>query len=92
MLQVFASARNNDAVNQRLKWFLEEQARQLAIIFERDPSDEATFDPLYSTASIVLLIQAVGIGTHLLMSVGRDEQHTPSTQEWDTLIRSLLTS
>ena len=99
MVQVFASARNNDAVNQRLRLFLDEQARQLASILERDRSDEgtvepcysdeATVEPCYSTASIVLLIQAIGVGTHLLLSAGRDEQHTPSAQEWDTLIRSI---
>ncbi len=88
MVQVFASARNNDAVNQRLRLFLDEQARQLASIVERGRS-EATVEPCYSTASIVLLIQAIGVGTHLLLSAGRDEQHTPSAQEWDTLIRSI---
>ena len=89
IVQVFASARNNDAVNQRLRLFLDEQARQIAGILERDRSDEPTVDPCYSTASIVLLFQAIGVGTHLLLAAGRDEQHTPSAQEWDTLVRSL---
>ena len=88
MVQVFASARNNDAVNQRLRLFLDEQARQLASMVERGRS-EATFNPNYSSAALVLMIQAIGVGTHLLLSTGRDEQHTPSAQEWDALIRSI---
>ena len=89
MVQVFASARNNDAVRQRLRLFLDEQAHQIARLVDRGRS-EVNFDPGYSTAAIALLIQAVGVGTHLLLSAGRDGQHTPSAQEWDTLVRGLL--
>ncbi|MCY3631463.1 MAG: TetR/AcrR family transcriptional regulator [bacterium] len=91
MVQVFASARNNDAVRQRLQWFLDEQAQQIAHLIDRGRI-EVDFDPGYSTAAVALLIQAVGVGIHLLLSAGRDEQHIPSAQEWETLIRGLFHS
>ena len=89
MVQVFASARNNDAVRQCLRLFLDEQAHQIAQLLDRGRS-EANFDPGYSTAAVALLIQAVGVGTHLLLSASRDDQHLPSAQEWETLIRGLF--
>ncbi len=39
MVQAFSSARNNDAVHQRLTWFLDEQVRQLAHLVERHQSE-----------------------------------------------------
>ena len=91
MVQVFASARNNDAVRERLRWFLDEQAHQIGRIVDRGRG-EVDFDPGYSTAAVALLIQAVGVGTHLLLSVGRDEQHLPTPPDWEALIRSLFHS
>jgi len=91
MVQVFASARNNDAVRERLRLFLDEQAHQIARLVDRG-RDESGFDPGYSTAAVALLIQAVGVGTHLLLSTGRDDQHPPSAQEWELLVRNLFHS
>ena len=102
MVQVFASARSNDAVRERLRWFLGEQSRQIARLVDRG-RDESGFHVGYSTAAIALLIQAVGVGTHLLLSTGRDDQHLllstgrddqhlPSAQEWELHVESLLRS
>lgn len=91
MVQAFASARNNEAVHKSLRSYFDEQSRQLALIIERGRLEENT-DPSYSTAAIMLMIQAVGVGIHLLLSVGRDEEHTPSEQEWDKLIRQFINS
>lgn len=91
MVQVFASARNNDAVQERLRWFLDEQAHQIGRIVDRGRG-EAGFDPGYSTAAVALLIQAVGVGTHLLLSASRDDQHLPTDSDWEALIRSLFHS
>ena len=91
MVQVFASARNNDAVRERLRWFLDEQAHQIARLVDRG-RDESGFDSGYSTAAVALLIQAVGVGTHLLLSTGRDDQNLPSAQEWESLVKSLFHS
>ena len=91
MVQVFASARNNDAVRERLRWFLDEQAHQIARLVDRGRG-EANYDPGYSTAAVALLIQAVGVGTHLLLSTGRDDQHLPTAPDWETLIRGLFHS
>ena len=89
MVQVFASARNNDAVRERLRWFLDEQAHQIGRIVDRGRGEE-NFDPGYSTAAVALLIQAVGVGTHLLLSTGRDDQHLPAAPDWEALIRNLF--
>ena len=91
MVQVFASARNNEAVRQRLRFFLDEQAHQISRLVDRGRS-EVDFDPGYSTAAIALLIQAVGVGTHLLLSASRDDQNLPSAEEWEALIRNLFHS
>lgn len=91
MVQVFASARNNDAVRERLRWFLDEQAHQIGRIVDRGRGEE-NFDPGYSTAAVALLIQAVGVGTHLLLSASRDDQHLPTAPDWEVLIRSLFHS
>ncbi|MCY3807670.1 MAG: TetR/AcrR family transcriptional regulator [bacterium] len=89
LVQVFGSARNNPAVQERLQRFLGDQADQLAHLVDRG-KDEGIFDPELGTASVTLMIQAIGIGTHLLLSAGRDDLHLPSEREWAELIARLL--
>ncbi len=89
LVQVFGSARNNDAIRERLQVFLNEEARQLGHLVEE--GKEAGFcDPSYSTAAIAFVCQAIGIGAHLLLAAGLDDRYIPSDSEWNTLLHSLI--
>lgn len=91
LVQVFGSARNNVAVRERLQQFLNDQADHLNRLIERG-KDEALCAPEFSTTAMVLILQAVGIGTHLLLSAGRDDRHIPSEDEWAVLLSTLIHS
>ncbi|WP_419929649.1 TetR/AcrR family transcriptional regulator [Candidatus Poriferisocius sp.] len=89
LVQVFGSARSNDAVQESLRRFLDDQADQLGDLVERGKS-EGFLDPEMSTASLTLMIQAVGIGTHLLMSAERADRHLPGQQEWAEALMRII--
>ncbi len=89
LVQVFGSARNNEAVRTRLQQFLDDQADQLSQLVER-AKDEGYCDPETSTAALTLLIQAIATGTHLLMSAGRDDRHVPPEHDWASLLVNVL--
>ena len=89
LVQVFGSARNNDAVHERLQRFVDDQADQLSHIVERG-KDEGFCDPEHDTVAMTLMIQAIGVGTHLLFSAGLAQRHIPSEQNWVALLVKLL--
>ena len=89
LVQAFGSARNNEAVGESLQRFLGEQADQLQRLLERG-TKEGQFDPDLCPVAQSLLIQAVGVGTHLLLSVGREDRHIPSQQNWSELLDRML--
>ncbi len=89
LVQAFASARNNDAIRERLSSFLDEQADQLARLVKRGRA-ETPIDDKYTTVAVALLIQAIGVGTHLLLSADRADRNTPTGQEWAALIEGIL--
>ena len=59
--QVFGSARNNAAVEERLQRFLNDQADQINRLVERGRG-EASEDRGVSTVAVTMLLQATGIG------------------------------
>ena len=77
------------AVQARLQRFLTDQADQLSQIVERG-KDEGFCDPELRAVALTLLCQAIGIGTHLLMSAGRDDRHVPPEHEWTALLVTLV--
>jgi len=79
--QVFGSARNNVAIQERLQRFLDEQADQLRALVEK-AVDEGSLGAEYDVASVTLMIHAIGIGTHLVLSAGLADRHIPSGQDW----------
>lgn len=79
--QVFGSARNNEAIRQCLLDYLDEEVRQLGRIVDQ-MKDDGFIDPAHSTTAIAFICQALGIGTHLLITSGLAEQHVPSHDEW----------
>ncbi len=89
--QVFGSARNNAAIQQLLQRFLDEQADQLRGLVER-AADEGLFDAEYDIASATLMIHAIGIGTHLVLSAGLADRHVPSGQDWAAWLMHVMAS
>lgn len=91
LTQIFGSARNNAAVQASLQRFLTGQAVQLGSLVEQG-KDEGLLDPELSTVAMALFVQAIGIGTHLLLGAGREERHVPSDNEWTELLIRIIAS
>ena len=89
LIQVFGSARNHPAVGERLRRFLNDQSDQLTLLIEKGKR-ESLHNPEPSTVALALLCQAIGIGTHLLISAGLDDDHIPAIEEWTELIRQVI--
>ena len=89
--QVFGSARNNAAIRELLQRFLDEQADQLRALVER-AKDEGSFAHEFDAASVTLMIHALGIGTHLVLSAGLADRHVPSGQDWAAWLAHVLAS
>lgn len=83
-------ARGDAAVQDRLRQFLNEQADQIGALIERG-KDEGTLHPELKTDAATLLVHAIGIGTHLLISAGLDDRHIPSVQDWTDLLGDAIT-
>ena len=88
-IQAAGSAAASDAIAAALAGFLNEEAQQLGCIIEAG-KDAGIVDPELDTAALALLCQAVGIGTHLVLSAGPDKSHVPSADKWDALVAKLI--
>ncbi|MXW57629.1 MAG: TetR/AcrR family transcriptional regulator [Acidimicrobiia bacterium] len=89
LTQVFGSARNNPEMQARLGNYINEQFDQMARLVERG-KEEGLTDPEINTASIALLMQALGIGAHLVMAGGLDKDRAPSTSDWQAFLERVL--
>ena len=87
--QVFGSARNNEAIRQCLLAFLEEEAQQLGRIVNQ-MKDDGYIDPTHSTTAIAFICQALGIGSHLLITSGVADRHLPSETEWTGVLAAFI--
>ena len=89
--QVFGSARSNPAIQQLLQRFLDEQADQMRALVER-AADEGALDAEHDAAAVTLMIQATGIGLHLVLSAGLADRHIPSGQDWVAWLAHVIAS
>jgi len=89
LIQVFGSARNHPAVRDRLRRFLNDQSDQLTHLIEKGKT-EGPYNAELSTVAVTLMCQAIGIGTHLLISTGLDARHIPTEEEWTELLRQVI--
>ena len=91
MVHAFGSARNNEEIAACLKEYLNRESEQISGIIEEGKL--AGFcDPDLSTAAMSLMCQAVGIGVHLVMAAGLDEDRVPSADDWNELNLRLIRS
>lgn len=87
-IHAFSGARNDTAIADCLKQYLDQTAEQLGRLVEQSKA-EATCDPLISTEAAALLITALGIGTRLVISAGLDDRHLPAANEWNEFVKRL---
>ena len=83
------SAPTSDAIAATLAGFLNEEAQQFGCIIEAGKT-AGIVDPDLDATALALLCQAVGIGTHLVLTAGLDESHVPAADNWDTLVAKLI--
>ena len=91
MIQAVGSAPASDVIAASLAGFLNEEAEQLARTVEAG-KDSGICDPELDTVALALLFQAVGIGTHLVLSAGLEESHVPAADKWSALLTRLIGS
>lgn len=89
LVQAFASARTNEAVQERLRNYLNTRGDQVSRLVERARA-EASQDPGFSTEAITMIIQAVAIGMVFILSAGLDDRHIPPHEEWVKLNQAML--
>ena len=89
VIQAAGSAVASDAIAAALAGFLNEEAQQLACLIEAG-KDAGIVDSELDTTALALLCQAVGIGTHLVLSAGLDKSHVPAADNWDALVVKLI--
>ena len=51
---------------------------------------QGVLDPDLRTGAVVLAIQSIGIGTHLLLSADRADRHVPTEEEWVAVLERLI--
>lgn len=89
MVHAFGSARNNEEIAACLKEYINRESEQISGLIEE--GKQAGFcDPDLSTAAMSLMCQAVGIGVHLVISAGLDEDRVPSADDWNELNTRLI--
>ncbi|MCY4518498.1 MAG: TetR/AcrR family transcriptional regulator [Acidimicrobiaceae bacterium] len=89
LTQTFGSAQAHPSIQVRLQEFLERHADQVSTLVER-AKNEGMCDPELSTTALSLLIQAIGVGTEMLLSAGRSERLIPSEQEWVDVLVTMI--
>ena len=89
LIQAFGSARNNPAIQARVQQFLDDHVDQMRCLVESGRS-QGHYDPGFSTGSVTLLCEAIGIGAHVLISTGLDDRHIPSEEEWRELLAAVI--
>ncbi len=91
MIRAVGDARHNDAIAASLARFLNDEAEQLSRIIEASKA-AGLLDAELDTAAMTLLCQAVGIGTHLVLSAGLAERNVPTADKWGALLATLVGS
>ena len=88
MLEAFVSARRDDDFRAAVSRSMEEEAVRLGEMVSRGKA-EGSIDPDLSTRSIVAFYQALGLGTHLVVSTRSEGGRVPRA-EWEALIGRLV--
>ena len=88
-LEAFVAARRDEPFAEAVSQFLEAEADAIAAMIS-EGKESGSIDPSLSTDAIVLLCQALGLGTHLALSVGSRGRPAPTADEWNSLIMRII--
>ena len=88
-LEAFVAARRDESLAEVVSRFLEAEADALAAMVS-EGKESGGIDPSLSTEAMVLLCQALGLGTHLAISVGSRGRPAPTADEWNALIMRII--
>ena len=88
-LEAFVTARRDESLAEVVLEFLEAEADTVAALVS-EGKESGSIDPSLSTEAIVLFCQALGLGSHLAISVGSRGRPAPTADEWNTLIMRII--
>ena len=88
-LEAFVAARRDEALSEVVSQFLDAEADALSAMIS-EGRESGIIDPSLSTEAMVLLCQALGLGTHLASSVGSRSRTMPTEHEWNALIARII--
>ena len=88
-LEAFVAARRDEPLAEAVSQFLEAEADAIAAMIS-EGKESGSIDPSLSTDAMVLLCQALGLGTHLALSVGSRGRPAPTADEWNSLIMRII--
>ena len=88
-LEAFVAARRDEPLAEAVSQFLEAEADAIAAMIS-EGKESGSIDPSLSTDAMVLLCQALGLGTHLALSVASRGRPAPTADEWNSLIMRII--
>lgn len=91
MLEAFVTARRDESLAEMVSRSLDTEASTLTAMVT-EGKELGLIDPALSTEAIVLFCQALGLGTHLAVSMESDTRPAPSTDEWNAVIGRIIES
>ena len=89
MLEAFVTARRDETLASTVSASLVTEANHLSHLID-EGKESGYVDASLSTEAMVLLCQALGLGTHLVVSVGADGRQAPAPDDWNDLILRVI--
>lgn len=91
MLEAFVTARRDESLAAIVSETLDTEANTLAAMIA-EGKESGLIDPSLSTEAMVLFCQALGLGTHLAVSVESADRQSPTPDEWNALITRVISA
>ena len=91
VIQALVGARGKESLRGTVGRFLREEFSQLRSIVA-GAADEGLLDPELDVDTCALVCQAIGVGTHLLLTGDHDDRRLPTADEWSGLLARLISS
>ena len=91
IIEACVRARRDTGFRSGVSRYLREESAALTAIVSQGKS-EGFIDPDLSTAAIVLICQALGLGVHLVLLSELEYRQAPTPDEWNTVLERLITA
>ena len=89
IVEACVKARRDSGFRSGVSRYLREESAALTAIVSQGKS-EGLIDPDLSTAAIVLVCQALGLGVHLVLLSELEYRQSPTLDEWNTVLERLI--